>query len=49
MITLSLVQDSLAKGDVDMALSIANEKLKKLGMQQTEVLINSPELLVTSY
>ncbi len=49
MLTLSLVQDSLAKGDVDMALSIANEKLKKLGMQQTEVLINSPELLVTSY
>ena len=49
MLTLSLVQDSLGKGDVDMALSITNEKLKKLGTQQTEVLINKPELLMSSY
>jgi len=49
MLTLSLVQDSLAKGDVEMALSITNEKLKKLGTMQTEVLINKPELLMSSY
>ena len=49
MLTLSLVQDSLAKGDVEMALSITNEKLKKIGTQQTEVLMNKPELLMSSY
>jgi hypothetical protein len=49
LLTLSLVQDSLEKGNVDLALSITNEKLKKLGTQQTEVLIRSPELLMSSY
>ena len=49
LLTLSLVQDSLAKGDVEMALSITNEKLKKIGTQQTEVLMNKPELLMSSY
>ena len=49
LLTLSLVQDSLEKGDVEMALSLTNEKIKKIGTQQTEVLINKPELLMSSY
>jgi hypothetical protein len=39
----------LEKGDVEMALSLTNEKIKKIGTQQTEVLINKPELLMSSY
>ena len=49
LLTLSLVQDSLNKGDVEMALSLTNEKIKKIGSQQTEVAINKPELLMSSY
>jgi len=49
LLTLSLVQDSLEKGNVDLALSLTNEKLKKIGAQQTKVLINKPELLMSSY
>jgi len=49
LLTLSLVQDSLNKGDVEMALSLTNEKIKKIGSQQTEVAISSPELLMSSY
>jgi hypothetical protein len=49
LLTLSLVQDSLEKGNIDLAKSITNEKLKKIGTQQTDVLINKPELLMSSY
>ena len=49
LITLSLIQESLQKGDADLAISICNEKIKKIGSQQTEVAINSPELLMSSY
>jgi len=49
LLTLSLVQDSLVKGNVDLALSVTNEKIKKIGTQQTKVLISSPELLLSSY
>jgi hypothetical protein len=49
LLTLSLVQESLEKGNIDLAKSITNEKLKKIGTQQTDVLINKPELLMSSY
>lgn len=49
LITLSLIQESLQKGDADLAISICNEKIKKLGLQQTEVAISSPDLLMSSY
>jgi len=42
MTTLSIIQDSLKQNNVSMALSVTEEKLKKLGTLQTMAIISPP-------
>lgn len=48
MITLSLIKDELESKDVEEAIHIINEKLKRLGDIQTNLKINNPEMLVAN-
>ncbi len=42
MTTLSIIQDYLKTDEVPLALSVTNEKLKQLGLKQTQEMIMQP-------